>query len=355
MAGDSKTEKATPKKRKDERKKGNIFTSKDLTALISILGVFYSLKMLFPGMYRTVKAFMLRYMGYAANETELTDSFVKEIAVTSLDAFVRAAVPIIVIAMIIGIAITIAQTKLLFSTESLKPKFNRLNPLEGIKKLFSLKSIVEVLKGIIKITILLVILYKFIQSRFVLFSRTLDMGIMYSSKFMLESVIDMVFNISIAFAAIAAVDYFYQWWDYERQIKMSKHDVKEEYKQMEGNPQIKGKIKEIQRQRAMSRMMQAVPTADVVIKNPTHYAVALRYDIEKDEAPILVAKGQDELALRIIKTAEENKVSVIENKPLARSIYSTTDLNREIPAEYYGEIAEILVYIYQLNNKEIKF
>lgn len=354
MAGDSKTEKATPKKRKDERKKGNVFTSKDLTALVSILGVFYSLKLLFPGMYRTAKAFMFRYMGYAVYQTEFTDEFVKEIAITSVDAFVRAAIPIIMISMIIGIVVTLAQTKLLFSTDSLKPKFNRLNPLEGIKKLFSLKSIVEVLKGIIKIAILLIILYKFIKSRFVLFSRTIDMGIMYSSKFMFESVIDMVFNVSIAFAAIAAIDYFYQWWDYERQIKMSKHDVKEEYKQMEGNPQIKGKIKEIQRQRAMSRMMQAVPTADVIIKNPTHYAVALKYDIDKNEAPILVAKGQDELALRIIRVAEENDVSVIENKPLARGIFATTDLNGEIPVEYYGEIAEILVYIYNLNNREIK-
>ena len=354
MAGE-KTEKATPKKRQDERKKGNVFTSKDITALISILGVFFSMKLLFPSMYKTTKAFTFRYMGYAAYKTDLTDSFIKEIAVTSLDAFVRAAIPIILIAMLIGVVITLAQTKLLFSTDSLKPKFNRLNPLEGIKKLFSLKSMVEVLKGIIKISIILIVLYNFIKGRFVDFSRTLNMGIMDSSHFMLKSVLDMVFNISIAFAGIAGIDYFYQWWDYERQIKMSKHDLKEEYKQMEGNPQIKGKIKEIQRQRAMSRMMQAVPSADVVIKNPTHYAVALKYDIENDSAPILVAKGQDELALRIIKVAEENNVSVIENKPLARSIFATTDLNREIPAEHYGEIAEILVYIYKLNNKEIKF
>ena len=164
----------------------------------------------------------------------------------------------------------------------------------------------------------------------------------------------MVFNISIAFAAISALDYAYQWWDYERQIKMSKHDIKEEFKQMEGNPQIKGKIKEIQRKMAMSRMMQAVPSADVVIKNPTHFAVALKYDIEKDGAPMLVAKGQDELALRIIKTAEQSNVPVIENKPLARSIFSQTQLNQEIPQEHYAEIAEILVYIYKLNKKELK-
>lgn len=354
MAGDSKTEKATPKRRKDERKKGNVFTSKDITALISILGIFYSMKLLFPSMYKINKAFMFRYMGYAAVKTDISNSFLKEIAVTSLDAFIRSAIPIIMIAMLIGVTITLAQTRLLFSMDSLKPKFSRLNPLEGIKKLFSLRSAIEVIKGIIKISIILWVLYDFIRGRFISFSKTLNMGILDSTKFMLDSVLDMVFNISIAFAGIAAIDYFYQWWDYERQIKMSKHDLKEEYKQMEGNPQVKGKIKEIQRQRAMSRMMQAVPSADVVIKNPTHYAVALKYDIQKDSAPILVAKGQDEIALRIIKTAEENKVSVIENKPLARSIYASTEINGEIPEEHYGEIAEILVYIYKLNNKEIK-
>ena len=140
---------------------------------------------------------------------------------------------------------------------------------------------------------------------------------------------------------------------YERQIKMSKQELKEEYKQMEGDPHIKGKIKEVQRKMAMSRMMQSVSKADVVIKNPTHFAVALKYDLEKDQAPILVAKGKDELALRIIKEAEINDVFVLENKPLARAIYATTDINREIPEEFYGTIAEILVYVYKIKNKNI--
>lgn len=354
LAGDSKTEKATSKRRKDERKKGNIFVSKDLIALVSMLGVFYSIKLLFPGMYRSMKDFMFRYMNYASSKTDITDGMMAEIAISSVRTFVQIAIPVILIAMLIGVVATLAQTRLLFSMESTRPKFSRLNPLEGIKKLFSLKSFVEVTKNVIKITILLYILYNFIKDRFIELSRTMDMDILSSSSYMLESVIDMVFKVSIGFIAISVLDYAYQWWEYERQIKMSKHDVKEESKQMEGNPEIKGKIRQLQRQRAMSRMMQAVPTADVVIKNPTHYAVALKYDIEKDGAPIMVAKGQDELALRIIKTAEENNVSVIENKPLARSIFSQTEINGEIPMEHYSEIAEILVYIYQLNNKEFK-
>jgi flagellar biosynthetic protein FlhB len=164
----------------------------------------------------------------------------------------------------------------------------------------------------------------------------------------------MVFKVTIVFLAVAAFDYFYQWWDYERQIKMSKQDLKEEFKQTEGNPEIKGRIRNLQRERARSRMMQAVPTADVIIRNPTHYAVALRYDLEKDSAPMLVAKGQDELALRIVAVGEENGVYVLENKPLARGIFASTQVGAEIPPEYYGMVAEILVYVYRMNNKIIE-
>ena len=163
----------------------------------------------------------------------------------------------------------------------------------------------------------------------------------------------LVMKICLAFIAISVFDYFFQWWEFERQIKMSKQELKEEYKQMEGDPQIKGKIKEVQRRMAMSRMMQSVPQADVVIKNPTHFAVALKYDLQNNEAPVLVAKGQDQLALRIIKEAEAHDVFVLENKPLARAIYATTDINREIPSEFYGTIAEILVYVYKIKNKNL--
>ena len=150
---------------------------------------------------------------------------------------------------------------------------------------------------------------------------------------------------------MAALDFMYQWWDYERQLKMSKQEIKEEYKQTEGDPQVKGKIKQIQRERAQRRMMQQVPSADVVIRNPTHFAVALRYKPEQDAAPIVLAKGQDELALRIVKIAEENKVAVIENVPLARSLYASTELDCEIPPELYAPVAEVLVYIFKLDNK----
>ncbi len=353
MAGDSKTEKATPKRRKDERKKGNVLISKDIIAVVSLIGTFFALKLLFPQIIENLNAFFYRAFGYAQTTTDITNDFALEISRETMLAFFQVAAPIVCISAALSIVATVAQTKPIFVVDSLKPKFNRINPFEGIKKLFSLRSLFDVVKGIIKIAILIGMLYSYISKSILTVSRTIQSDVYPSCALLLDMTMSLVFKICMAFVAIAVFDFFFQWWEYERQIKMSKHELKEEYKQMEGDPQIKSKIREVQRKMAMSRMMQAVPQADVVIKNPTHFAVALKYDLEKDSAPILLAKGQDEVALRIIKTAEENDVYVLENKPLARAIYATTDINKEIPADFYGTVAEILVYVYKLKNKKL--
>lgn len=353
MAGDSKTEKATPKRRQDERKKGNVLISKDVIAVVSLVGTFFAMKILFPRMIENIRDFFYKTFSYAQNQTDVTNGFAMQISKETLLVFLQIAAPIICISGLLSIIATIAQTKPIFVTDSLKPKFNRINPLEGIKRLFSIRSLFDVVKGIIKITILIVILYSFISQSILTVTRTLQMDVSPSSAMILDLTMSLVFKICMAFIAISVFDYFFQWWEYERQIKMSKHELKEEYKQMEGDPQIKSKIREVQRKMAMSRMMQAVPQSDVVIKNPTHYAVALKYDLEKDGAPILLAKGQDQVALRIIKTAEENNVYVLENKPLARAIFATTDINQEIPTDFYGTVAEILVQVYKLKNKKL--
>lgn len=353
MADSSKTEKATPKKRRDERKKGHVAVSKDVVMICSLLGTFLMLKMLFPLMYRTMRDFMIKYISLAPMSETLSDH-AKRAYLDMVTAVLKGAVPIVVVSMLLAIFGTGLQTKFIFTKKNMVPQFNRLNPLKGIKNMFSLKSLIELLKNIIKITILIIILYQIIMGELRGVARTIDMDFLDSAVFVLNSVMSMVFKVTIVFLAIAAFDYFYQWWDYERQIKMSKQDLKEEFKQTEGNPEIKGRIRNLQRERARSRMMQAVPTADVIIRNPTHFAVALRYDLEKDSAPMLVAKGQDELALRIVAVGEENGVYVLENKPLARGIFASTQVGAEIPPEYYGMVAEILVYVYRMNNKIIE-
>jgi len=261
--------------------------------------------------------------------------------------------PLLVLSVLISVTAYLFQTRLLFATDALKPKFSRLSPIEGFKRIFSLRSLVELIKNLLKVTILAAISYNFIMGRVMPMTKTMFMSLEQSVVYILESVIWLIVNICIIFIAVALLDFIYQRWDYERRIKMSKHEVKEEYKQLEGDPLVKRRIKEVQMKFAMSRMMQAVPTADVVIKNPTHYAVALKYDIVKDIAPVLIAKGQDELALRIIKIAEENGVYITENKQLARELFVTVDLNRAITADFYDTVAEILALLYKMKNKTI--
>ncbi|MCI8703016.1 MAG: flagellar biosynthesis protein FlhB [Anaerotignum sp.] len=346
-----RTEKATPKRRRDERKKGNVLQSKDIVTVFTLIGGFYALKLTFMSSYSALKGCMLKYFSYMQNKAELSQDLIREMAFDSVLVAARIIAPLMACIVFLSIAATVFQTKPLFVLDSLKPKFNRLSPLQGFKKIFSVRSIVEVLKGIIKISILFYLLYDFIGKQIIELPKLFTLEIPAACGYMFQTVFNMALRIGMAFAVISVFDFFYQRWEYERQLKMSKQEIKEEYKQLEGDPQVKGKIKELQRKMAMSRMMQQVPDADVVIRNPTHFAVALHYDPEKHVAPILLAKGQDEMALRIVRVAKENEIFIVENKPLARAIYATTDLNQQLPPEFYGAVAEILVHVYRLNHK----
>ena len=351
MAGDSKTEKATPKKRRDERKEGNIFFSRDVVSVVCVFGAFIILKFLFPGMYKNIRDFMISYISLSGSIEDFTMGSLQEMGYDFVVTAAKAVVPFLLICMALAILSTGVQTRFIFTAKQFTPKFNRLSPLQGIKKLFSLQNFVELIKNILKVIVLVFILYSILKQDMTSVIRTMDMDIKQSVGYMFQLVMEMIYKVALVFIAVSAFDYFYQWWEYERKIKMSKQDLKEEYKQTEGNPEIKGRIRDLQRQRARTRMMQAVPEADVIIRNPTHYAVALKYEIDVNNAPVVLAKGQDELALRIVRVAEENGVAVIENKPLARGIYAQAELNQEIPMEYYGAVAEILVYVYKMNKK----
>ena len=352
MADSSKTEKATPKKRRDERKKGNIFFSNDVVSIAVLLSAFAILK--FTGKIATEKIyeFLQTCMGMISDAgVGGVPGNLHKVSLEFLKACAWAAGPIAATVIVISISVTFFQTKLLVSGELLKPKFSRINPLQGVKRLFSLRSIIEAIKGILKISILLYLVYRFLSNIISVFSKYLYTDLAASCAHLFDSLFQMVMQISIAYVALAGADVFYQWWDYERQIKMSKQEIKEEYKQTEGDPQVKSKIKEVQRKMAQSRMMQQVPKADVVVRNPTHFAVALRYKPEKDPAPLVLAKGQDELALRIVRTAEEAHVKIVENVPLARALYAVTEVGQFIPPELYNAVAEVLVYLYRMDNK----
>lgn len=350
---DNKTEKASPKKRRDERKKGNIFKSQDIVTIISLLGVFFGLKFLFPVIYQSLSSFTHLCIKGIGSTQELTGTGSQLYLTELLFQYGKSAVPLLLLAGACGIIGVGVQTRFLVSMKSVAPKFNRINPISGFKKLFSMKSVVQLVKSLIKITILLAVIYQSMKECVPFLMGSVDMPVTGASALLFHSMVDMVLKIAMWFTAIAALDFFYEWWDYERQIKMSKQELKEEYKQLEGDPQIKGRIRNIQRQRARNRMMQAVPEADVVIRNPTHFAVALKYDVKKDGAPVVVAKGQDYMALKIVEIAEKNQVVVIENKLLARAVYGASEVNQEIPPELYGAVAELLVYLYKLKDRKV--
>ncbi|MBD5084757.1 MAG: flagellar biosynthesis protein FlhB [Clostridiales bacterium] len=352
MPEGNKTEKATPKKRRDERKKGNVFKSQDAVAVAGLLTTFATLWLLTGAFTDQLGGFMALCLTTVGEEPREVAGLAGELEVQGIMVILKTVGIVAAVAILAAVAATFAQTRFLVSTESMKPKFSRLNPLEGFKRLFSLKSLVETLKNLIKIAILMVIIFLSIRDMFLESSRYLYTDLTVAVAHLVQMAGGMVMRICIAFVAVAALDFFYQWWDYERQMKMTKQEVKEEYKQMEGDPQVKGKIKEIQRRRAQQRMMQQVPGSDVVIRNPTHFAVALRYKPDEDDAPIVLAKGQDNIAMRIVEIAQENKIAVVENVPLARALYAQTELNQMIPPDLYGPVAEVLVYIFRLNEKK---
>jgi len=353
MAGDSKTEKATPKKRQDERKKGHVFLSKDAIAVASLFGSALVLRLMFVlivGVIYAVFRYALQCVAQAPFSTP-DNYFIKPLFFNMLTALLKCAGPLLIVTVLVTVIATFAQTKMLVSGELIKPKFNRISPIQGFKRLFSLRSLVEAAKGILKITVLLYLIYSCLTGILHQSATFLYMDIKAACGHFFNQIFVMILKVGVAFLVLAALDYLYQWWDYEREMKMSKQEVKDEYKQVEGDPQVKGKIKEMQRRMAQSRMMQQVPQADVVIRNPNHFAVALRYKLGQDNAPVVLAKGMDELALRIVRVAEEHSVTVIENVPVARALYAQTELNHEIPPELYGVVAEVMVYIYKLDGR----
>lgn len=349
MPGSSgeKTEKPTSKRRSDERKEGNIFQSKEITIAASLIVVFYTFKLLYPYFEAKIKDAIYDTMMLTKNMDVLKVSDLREIFLHSLISAGFVIVPMAVLAGLVALISGFAQTKLLVSFKSLKPKFSRLSPLRGIKKLVSLRGLVELLKSIIKITILFYIIYSNLKSKIHLLPKMFDMELISTMAFTGGLIMDIVKDIAIAFAFVALFDYMYQRFEYEKNLKMTKQEVKEEYKNTEGDPHIKNQIKQRQYAAARRRMMQEVPDADVIIRNPTHYAVALKYEQGSNRAPIVVAKGVDFVALKIIEIASEHNVHMTESPELARALYSEVELNHEIPHRFYQAVAEILAYIYK--------
>lgn len=292
------------------------------------------------------------FFGLLISMPVITDAELNPIFIKSVTIFTMSAMPLLLISGFVAIIFTIVQTKMLVTP--MKFKMDRMNPIQGFKRMFSMRGLFELAKSLIKICVIAYIIYTKFKERILTLPRLIDMEPMQALSYTGEFVMDIVTTTAGIFVFLAVVDYFYQWWDYEKNLRMSKDEIKEEYKQTEGDPQVKGRIKEKQRQMARSRMMAAVPGADVIVRNPTHFAVAIKYSPDKSRAPMVVAKGADNVALRIVKIGEENGVTTVENKPLARALFEAVDIEQEIPEEFYQPVAEVLAFVYSLKKKDLK-
>lgn len=352
MAGE-KTEKGTSKRRNDERKKGNVFLSREIVTVASLLIMFTALKALLPMITEQLTSFIRYSWELSLHMDPANTANSNKLFIDSFIVYAICALPLLLISSVVGIIFTFAQTKMLFSSKRMEFKFSNLSLLKGIKRLVSMRGLVELVKALLKISVLGVVLYNSIKKYLPQLPQLFDMTPMQAVVFLGEIVTSIVNTVAAVFIILAIADYVYQWWEYEKNIRMSKDEIKEEYKQTEGDPQLKGKIKDKQRQMSMSRMMQNVPTADVVVRNPTHFAVAIKYDPESGRAPRIIAKGADHIAMKIIEVAEQHDVTITENVPLARALYSEVELEWEIPEKFYQPVAEVLAFVYSIKNKKI--
>ncbi|EGO63165.1 flagellar biosynthesis protein FlhB [Acetonema longum] len=349
LFSEEKTEEPTSKRRTEAREKGQVARSVELNSAFIILTAFYVLKMIGSQVYHKLIDFM-RFMFTDFSTRDFSIEAMQTLFINIATTFIEITFPLMLAILVISLTISFLQVGFTFTLQPLAWKFDKLNPINGFKRIFSSRSLVELAKSLLKIAIIGYFIYRFLIKEIAYIPRMIDADLNDSIQFLAAMAIDLAFQIGGVILILAAFDYFYQWWSHNKSLKMSKQEVKEEFKQTEGNPQIKGKIRERQRAMAMRRMMQEVPKATVVVTNPTHFAIAIRY--EKDmNAPLVVAKGQDFLAERIKDLARQHGVVIVENKPLARTLYATTEVGESIPTELYQAVAEVLAYVYKLKRR----
>ena len=345
-----KTEEPTPKKKKDARKQGNIAKSAEVNKAMTFIAILVVIYMMSGSIISELQGFIVNILSGDFSMT-MNDNTIKILMFKVMMSFMKIVLPISLIIMVFGILGSLIQTGLFFSMESLKPKFSKLNPLTGLKNMFSMKAIVNLIKSMVVICIMIYLGYSFMSKNFEGIIKSGDIYLPYMFNIVLDLIKSILTSITLAVAVVAALDYGYEKFSHKKGLKMTKQEVKEEYKQMEGDPQIKGKIKQKQRQMANQRMMQAVPSSTVILTNPTHISIAIRYEQGKDTTPIVVAKGVDEVAFRIREIAKSHDIPIIENVHLARLIYKEVDIDQEIPEEMYKAVAEVLVAVYKIKNK----
>ncbi len=354
--GGEKTEEPTAKKLEDARKEGQVAKSKEIANGFGILALFLVLKFWVGNMGNSFLELFHYLYNIIPDTVNLVGNTVPEMAMSSLFKYsillvMKIVLPIFLVGFVIAFLSDYVQVKWKPTAKPLQPKLSKLNPISGFKKMFSANSLVELVKSIAKIVIIGYVSYSYLKDRqndiFLLY----DLALMPAIIMIGQTVTDLGIRIAVVYMLLAFADFAYQKFKFHKDMKMTKQEVKEEYKNQEGNPEIKGKIRQKMREASQRRMMQSLPQADVVITNPTHYAVAIKYDPDVSPAPIVIAKGEDYLAQKIKEVAKENEIEIVENKPLARMLYANVEIGAQIPPELYQAVAEVLAFVYHLKGK----
>ena len=351
--GGDKSEDATPHRLREAREKGQVAKSREITVAVALLLTYMFFRYLGEFMITNILQSMSSILHLIPEAKDLNLSFAGYIVFLGARGLVFAVLPIFAIAFFASFIAEALQTGFVFSMDPLSPKLEKLNPLQGLKKMFGLQGLVELIKSLFKIGIVFYISWSAAKEDLpyiIILSQT---GPWEFLKLGGTIVYKIATRVGMFYIVIAILDYLYRRWEFMKNLRMTKQEVKEEYKRLEGDPMVKQRMRDLQRQAAHQRMMGSVPQADVVVTNPTHVAVALKYKTDEMPAPMLLAKGQRKIAEEIKKIAEEHEISIVENEPLARSIYRTTKVNQAIPPELYQAVAEVLAYVYKIKKDRL--
>lgn len=348
-----RTEEATPRRREEARKRGQIVKSRELSSVVVLTTGFFSL--VFLSVLFLQQFVLLIRFSYSHFSSEFSSPSQLIYLLQSINISVlKFLFPFFVLLVISAVMIYLIQTGGgVFTTETLSIKFERLNPIEGFKRLFSLTALFELVKSLLKLAVITGISYWIISQNFDRIVKLLGMNSFYLLTAVKGILLELLSKLMFVLAILAILDWLYARWDYERKLRMTRQELKEELKQTEGDPQVKAKIRQKQRELSRQRMLAEVPKADVVITNPEHYAVALKYELGKMPAPKVVAKGVDFLALRIRELAKTHGVPIYEDPPLAQILYKKTEVGEFIPEELYQAVAKVLAYVYKLRGKRL--
>ena len=348
--GGERTERATPKRREEARKKGNVARSVEVNSALVLFTGTVVLGLLAHTMLGNIQGLMREVLGHAG-QYSISGENIRTYSVQLFVFLLRTTGPVLLSVLVIGVTANVMQVGFLISGESLKPDPRKLDPIAGLQRMFSVRSLAELAKGLIKIVIVGLVIYATMHSAIREFIPLMDKSLGQVVSFLGVTMLRISVRASVALIVLAALDYAFQRWQHERDLRMTKQEVKEEYKEHEGDPLVKSRIRSLQREMARNRMMAEVPKADVVITNPVHYAVALKYQAGEMSAPVVVAKGARKIALKIREIAEQHDIPIVEDPPLARALFKSCEVNMEIPVELYKSVAEILAYVYQLKEK----